>query len=223
MKLKLSQLDEEIANLENSLCNDSDEFDNESDVQDEDDNRINNISRETIDDVMAVEKDNQGNIIRIISNLSTNDRIQPLPQHLLPVPMYSKKLNMNVKETHSVTDSKKRRISFEDEIHTKKPNQSNQNVKIFQNNYIPASRVGGTPFWCRVCQYQGQNLDEFEKHRLSDSHKQILEIERKASYCKLCRKQFTSPDQLKEHIHGNAHYERLQNMKEKTKKQQIFS
>ena len=71
------------------------------------------------------------------------------------------------------------------------------------------------PFYCRVCQVQYSNADEFFQHKQTQFHEAAVAMERKATFCKLCRKQLTSPEQMKEHLASKPHRMRLQKMKEK--------
>mmetsp|Transcript_9787 Transcript_9787/g.17243 ORF Transcript_9787/g.17243 Transcript_9787/m.17243 type:complete len:216 (+) Transcript_9787:603-1250(+) len=73
--------------------------------------------------------------------------------------------------------------------------------------YEPAAK---RPNFCRACQVQFDTPEDLFGHRLTDEHKDAVEMERKASYCHVCRKQFTSANQLREHIEGRVHKEALQ-------------
>jgi hypothetical protein len=76
------------------------------------------------------------------------------------------------------------------------------------------------PFYCRACQKQYANSEEFFAHKETDFHLAAVSMERKASYCKLCKKQLTSPTQLKEHLSSRPHKERLHYVQ--SKQQQGF-
>jgi hypothetical protein len=93
-------------------------------------------------------------------------------------------------------------------------------VLEFLLNYEPSSS-SKKPLWCRICRFQGDSLEEFNDHKLSDSHTMASEKERELSYCKLCRKQFTSPDQLKGHLIGKGHKETLDRFRRNHKQQNM--
>lgn len=81
-------------------------------------------------------------------------------------------------------------------------------VKELLQDYKPSSNER-RPFWCRICMFQGKDVDDLAQHRDTELHKLAFEKERKLSYCKLCRKQFTSPDQLRKHVQGKPHKDKL--------------
>ena len=85
-----------------------------------------------------------------------------------------------------------------------------QTIMEMLTNYEPTS-AQHKPFWCRICRFQGINLEEYEVHIESELHREARQIERELSTCKLCNKEFTSPDQLREHKAGRAHKEKLEN------------
>ena len=206
--VKLSDIDEKIAALEREI----DEEDDQSIDSDCDDNG----EQDNIEEGLLVEKDSDGNVVRMLSVLN-DDRIEPLPKRMLPVALYSKRVDINGKK--NISETKKRVVQFkDDESQSKKPASSKiYSVQAYKDNYEPASMVGA-PFWCRVCQWLGQDLNDFKSHSICVDHLSKLEIERKASSCKLCRKQFTSPLQLKEHLHGAAHKAKLQSFSSRTNK-----
>ena len=81
-------------------------------------------------------------------------------------------------------------------------------VRELLQDYKPSSNER-RPFWCRICMFQGKDVDDLSQHRNTELHKLASEKERKLSYCKLCRKQFTSPDQLRKHVQGKPHKDKL--------------
>jgi len=88
-------------------------------------------------------------------------------------------------------------------------------------NYT-ATSADRRPFWCRICQYQGTDLDDLNTHRQSALHTLAVKRERKLSYCRICKKQFTSPAQLTEHEKGKLHIERLESLKSRNKDKFIW-
>lgn len=133
-----------------------------------------------------------------VLSLSTleKDRIESLPSHLLP-------------------SNKKRSLKIDAKTEKKVPKKEKVDsglesaVKEVLNGYVARSSER-LPFYCRVCQKQYNNEQEFFGHKQTDFHKTAVEMERKASFCKLCKKQLTSPEQLKEHLNSRPHKERLE-------------
>ena len=76
-----------------------------------------------------------------------------------------------------------------------------------------ATSADRRPFWCRICQYQGNNIDDLNSHRNTKLHVMAVQRERKLSFCRICKKQFTSPAQLIEHKKGKLHIEKFQLIK----------
>mmetsp|Transcript_24643 Transcript_24643/g.28087 ORF Transcript_24643/g.28087 Transcript_24643/m.28087 type:complete len:165 (+) Transcript_24643:111-605(+) len=89
-------------------------------------------------------------------------------------------------------------------------------VKEVSNNYIPVSQKERRLFYCRVCDKQHSNLEDYKAHFTADAHQRAQLIERKASFCNSCQKQLTSPQQLEDHLKSKPHYERLENIKNRT-------
>lgn len=183
---------------------------------------------EESEDGLMYERDAAGNIVRIISTLAKEASIQPLPTSLLPAKRC--KFATNV-ETSSA--NKRRKISFADDRPNISGNKVNsqgsvggqhgflRTVKEAMESYVPAS-LEKRPFYCRVCVFQGNNLEEFEAHRASDAHKDAASKENKICFCKLCRKSFTSPAQLSEHLQGKTHKERLEQVKSANQSRRNF-
>jgi len=116
--------------------------------------------------------------------------IPALPVHLLPAPMSKKK---------------KQRIHPPPKA-SKAGAGTRTQVKELQATYEAHSHRS---MYCRVCKVEAPTKEALEAHWASDSHKELANIEMKASFCHLCKKQFTSPLQLKEHVKGKAHKERV--------------
>ena len=186
-------IDDEIKRLEAELANDSDSSseneDSESDSSSESDDDDSNEKPK-----VKVESSEPG--VVSLSSLE-KDRIESLPSHLLPA---ARKRSLK-------TDGK-----GEKEI-AKKPKQVDNGlasaVKEVLSGYVARSSER-LPFYCRFCQKQYSNENEFFEHKQTEFHKTAVEVERKASFCKLCRKQLTSPEQLKEHLTSRPHKERLE-------------
>lgn len=198
----LFSIEERIALLEKDL-------DDDESSSDESDDESNEIIQEDV----KIKVDKDGKVLKIVSSLD-NERIEPLPKEYLPRPMCSK-----TSTTSSNAAPLKRSIRFSDEPSTqqstsiKKSRGLESTVREMMQSYQPTSQ-DKKPFWCRVCRYQAENISDFDHHRNSDSHLQLVALERKASFCKLCRKQFTSPEQLKEHLVGKQHIEKIERIKQ---------
>mmetsp|Transcript_440 Transcript_440/g.1150 ORF Transcript_440/g.1150 Transcript_440/m.1150 type:complete len:216 (+) Transcript_440:72-719(+) len=65
------------------------------------------------------------------------------------------------------------------------------------------------PFACRLCNFRGADLDDFEAHRASQLHVVATRLYKEASFCGLCRVQCTSPLELRTHTVSKKHQERL--------------
>jgi hypothetical protein len=160
----------------------------------------------------------------------SDDRIAPLPKHLLPLPICKIGAGGSAnpaavgaakrkQDAAAVGGACRKRVMFAEP----EGNQGSRNqgapsrsgsglaatVQELIKSYVPSS-IEKRPLWCRCCQFQAQTETEFNAHRESERHCQNVALERRASTCKLCRKQFTSPEQLKEHVKGRAHKERLE-------------
>lgn len=211
----IAELEKKIKELEEKSDDSSDE---DSEGSDSDSN-----SEEEGDGLMY-ERDQDGNIVRIISTLVKEAPIQPLPAFFLPTKRCKFATNGDTNN-----NNKRRKISFADD-RSQQPNDKNSSatrhgflrtVKDVIDSYVPASHEK-KPFYCRVCVFQGQNLEEFEAHRNSDAHKEATSKESKICFCKLCRKKFTSPAQLSEHLQGKAHKERLEQVKSAAQSRKTF-
>jgi hypothetical protein len=132
---------------------------------------------------------------------AANERIKPLPRHLLPMPQKRDPIKNATRKTrnHGSQQNEARSGGIESA------------VRQILEGYVARSSER-LPFYCRVCAVQYSNEDELMSHRQTEFHVKACQIERKSSYCKLCRKQLTSPIQLKEHIRSAPHRERLEQL-----------
>lgn len=205
----LDDLEKQIEELQkNDAEEEEDSSSGESDSEDDGEGDDSDVDQE---DSLLYERDAAGNIIRIISSLAKEESIKPLPASYLPAK------RCNNLSTSSDKGNKRRKISFADERNGHSSSSGGQHgflrtVKEAIDSYVPASHEK-LPFHCRVCKFQGQNLEEFEAHRASEEHKVATSTENKICFCKLCRKKFTSPAQLSEHLKGKGHKERLEYVK----------
>ncbi len=161
------------------------------------------------------------------SRLVEEAAIPPLPSHLLPLPECKGKGGTATKKKRKTRKEKQAEEAAaaeeekeeEEEEETEGRSQQKQQpvprnsgleqtVSEMLQNYQPASQEK-RPFYCRICRYQGRNLDDLSTHKRTDLHRLAEEKERKVSFCRLCRKQFTSPEQLKGHLKGKPHQDLL--------------
>eukprot|EP01039_Chlorochromonas_danica_P004550 gene4551-4988_t len=202
-KAKILTLEEEIAKLEQEIGSDnsSDEEENS-----ENDDESEKESDDSGDGLLI----NQGGIL---TSLKPELKIQPLPKNLLPAASckFADKNKPHHQQQQNLFRPKK--LSIADAL-TQASVASGLEKTIAEQlrNYQPAS-LEKKPFYCRVCKYQGQSIEELTNHKESESHRKAVELERKLSFCSLCRKQFTSPDQLQGHLEGKAHKERLEKVR----------
>lgn len=182
---KLSILDEQIVALSEELSNKSDEDFTDVDV--------------------LIEEDERGEVVKICSLGNIDDRIEPLPEELLPKPSCSKPSLVKSSSKSSSSKPTKRVVKFSDE----KGIEDDFAVQARKalSNYVPAS-IEKKPFWCRFCRFEGLSIEDLENHRKSDAHEICCQLGEKMSFCKVCKKQFTSPHQLAEHKQGKWHKRR---------------
>lgn len=121
------------------------------------------------------------------------------------VESFSREMELKKKEM-------KKQKQIERELKNKNMAEMEEAAKKALGFYVPRSSEK-IPFFCRVCQYQGTSIEEFEKHRLSQTHEVATNVEKKMSFCRICRKQFTSINQLEEHLLGNGHKEKFASIK----------
>eukprot|EP01041_Mallomonas_annulata_P004891 gene4891-9757_t len=203
--IRILSIDEQIAALEGELNkSDDDDFseDNNSESNESKDGQI--ISHQEL--IKGNQYDNSTPPSVLVNTSLLNERIPPLPPTALPKPGCTKKSALS--KINDAYDRAGKRVKFSDPA---VENGLQKTVNELLRNYIPTS-CERKPFWCRICSFQGEALQDLENHRLSELHQLAERKERKISFCKLCRKQFTSPAQLKEHVKGKAHKERLDTM-----------
>lgn len=183
-RTKLKSLDEQIAELE---AKDDSESDSETEST--------GSSKAIIDeDGCIVEKDESGEVVRLVSTLA-NEKIQPLPKNKLP----SERCYFS--NSAAKTDSK---VTFQD---NSMDSGLSKAVKEVLKSYEPSSHEK-KPFWCRLCKHQAENMEKFEKHKMSKFHLTAERMERKMTFCKICKKQFNSLDQYNNHCKGKWHRQR---------------
>ena len=184
-------IDDEIKRLEAELAKESGSDSDSS--SDSDDDSSSSSSSESENKVVD---DSRNTGVLSLSALE-KDRIESLPSHLLPA---ARKRSLKV-DAKSEKGPKKKEKQVENGLASA--------VKEVLSGYVARSSER-LPFYCRFCQKQYTNEQEFFGHKQTEFHKTAVEVERKASYCKLCRKQLTSPEQLKEHLTSRPHKERLE-------------
>lgn len=209
-KVSLLSIDEQIALLQKSVksgdgSSSGSESESESDYDSEEDGYDSENS-----DACRFERDEDGNIVRIVSSIQDKERIAPLSAEFLP----AARCNTSNYVEGGTGKTRKRAIRFVDEGPT--PEQiaisgMEKTVREMLANYAPAS-LDKKPFFCRVCSHQAGSMEDLEAHKLTEFHAIAVKVERTRSFCKHCEKQFTSPDQLKGHMDGKAHKEKVANL-----------
>ena len=199
-------IDDAIARLEAELANDDGDSDDSSSVTSEPSNS--DVEHTKTDQVGSGKLPEPTKGMVCLSALK-DDRIESLPSQFLPaVP------KKGCSKKGAPAPNRKR---------TKQQQQQGQRcglakaVQEVLGGYVARSSEK-LPFYCRVCQKQYSNENEFFEHRTSEFHKTASEAERKASYCKLCRKQLTSPAQMNEHLASMPHKERLRRVSSSSSK-----
>ena len=179
-------LDERIALLEAELARES--SDSDSDGSDDDD------SDDESGDVRPKK------VARGVLASLVDDRIPPLPAHLLPqAPPKKRHFDGPPQRTKPGTpDAAFARAS---------PAQLQQAHRLV--DACAASEKVKRELYCRLCAFQGTDLADLERHRRSDLHMVATRVWRDRSYCKLCRVQTTSPNELAVHLTCKKHKERL--------------
>ena len=177
-------LDERIALLEAELARESSDSDSDSDdseASDSGDVRPKKVAR------------------GVLASL-VDDRIPPLPAHLLPqAPPKKRHFDGPPQRTKPGTpDAAFARAS---------PAQLQQAHRLV--DACAASEKVKRELYCRLCAFQGTDLADLERHRRSDLHMVATRVWRDRSYCKLCRVQTTSPNELAVHLTCKKHKERL--------------
>jgi uncharacterized small protein (DUF1192 family) len=178
-------LDERIALLEAELARESSDSDSDSSDDESDD--------ETGD--VRPKKVARGVLASLV-----DDRIPPLPAHLLPqAPPKKRHFDGPPQRTKPGTaDGAFARAS---------PAQLQQAHRLV--DACAASEKVKRELYCRLCAFQGSDLADLERHRRSDLHLLATRVWRDRSYCKLCRVQTTSPNELAVHLTCKKHKERL--------------
>ena len=177
-------LDERIALLEAELARESSDSDSDGSDDDSDD-----------DGDVRPKK-----IARGVHASLVDDRIPPLPAHLLPqAPPKKRHFDGPPQRTKPGTpDAAFARAS---------PAQLQQAHRLV--DACAASEKVKRELYCRLCAFQGTDLADLERHRRSDLHMVATRVWRDRSYCKLCRVQTTSPNELAVHLTCKKHKERL--------------
>jgi len=205
---RVVDIDDEIARLEAELAQDDGDSsslsssDSDHDAASSDNDSDNDSDDDNGDNTRKQKKRGGMEKEEGIVSLSTvkDDRIERLPEKCLPLPMTSKA---------ATKKSKKRKLEGGDKQAQNRNSGLEQAVREVLSGY-KARSAEKLPFYCRVCQKQYANKEEFFSHKELDFHKAAKEAERKATFCKLCRKQLTSPEQMKEHLRSKPHNVRLE-------------
>ena len=164
------------------------------------------LARESSDSDSSDESDDESGDVRpkkvargVLASL-VDDRIPPLPAHLLPqAPPKKRHFDGPPQRTKPGTpDAAFARAS---------PAQLQQAHRLV--DACAASEKVKRELYCRLCAFQGADLADLERHRRSDLHLLATRVWRDRSYCKLCRVQTTSPNELAVHLTCKKHKERL--------------
>ena len=154
-KVSLLSIDEQIALLQQSVKDDdgsSSGSESDSDNDSEEDGYDSDACR--------VERDEDGNIVRIVSSIQDKERIAPLSAEFLP----AARCNTSNYVEGGAGKTRKRSIRFVDEGPT--PEQvaisgMEKTVREMLANYAPAS-LDKKPFFCRVCSHQAESMEVAE-------------------------------------------------------------
>lgn len=204
-KVSLLSIDEQIALLQRNTEGSGDSSDSET-GSDEDDSEDYNSDYSQESGACMVERDDDGNVIRIVSSIQEKEKIQPLAAEFLP----AARCNTS-NSSEGPKSSRKRSIRFVDEAPTAEQvalSGMEKTVREMLAHYEPVSQ-DRKPFYCRVCSHQAASVEELEAHKSTEFHAVAVKVERTRSFCKHCEKQFTSPDQLKGHMEGKGHKEKV--------------
>ena len=175
-------LDERIALLEAELARES----SDSDSSDESDDETGDVRPKKV--------------ARGVLASLVDDRIPPLPAHLLP--------QAPPKKRHFDGPPPRTRPGTPDAAFARaSPAQLQQAHRLV--DACAASEKVKRELYCRLCAFQGTDLADLERHRRSDLHLLATRVWRDRSYCKLCRVQTTSPNELAVHLTCKKHKERL--------------
>lgn len=214
--VSLLSIDEQIALLQKKTSDSDNDSSDGSGRSDSDSNYFSDFDENEEDiDIRSggckVLRDKDGNIVKIISSLQEQERIEPLSAEFLPAARCNTSNATEPGEKSS--KSRKRAIRFVDEPTAEQVAISGmeKTVREMLAHYEPVSQ-DRRPFYCRVCSHQADSVEALEAHKLTDFHAVAVRLERSRSFCKHCEKQFTSPDQLRGHVEGKAHKERVARM-----------
>ena len=175
-------LDERIALLEAELARES----SDSDSSDESDDETGDVRPKKV--------------ARGVLASLVDDRIPPLPAHLLP--------QAPPKKRHFDGPPQRTRPGTPDAAFARaSPAQLQEAHRLV--DACAASEKVKRELYCRLCAFQGTDLADLERHRRSDLHLLATRVWRDRSYCKLCRVQTTSPNELAVHLTCKKHKERL--------------
>ena len=174
-------LDERIALLEAELARESSDSDSDGSDDETGDVKPKKVAR------------------GVLASL-VDDRIPPLPAHLLP--------QAPPKKRHFDGPPQRTRPGTPDAAFARaSPAQLQQAHRLV--DACAASEKVKRELYCRLCAFQGTDLADLERHRRSDLHMVATRVWRDRSYCKLCRVQTTSPNELAVHLTCKKHKERL--------------
>ena len=224
-RTQLSDIDKRIAELEAALEEDeasssdnsstsSSSDDDKSAVSDNDDNTAGSTSSSSCSS-SSRSSASVSAMPLILGNLNDDDRIVPLPAHLLPETYARAKKYARQKSgrghatlAHNVHNSsgggrgnpnKARDHSKRDKYFWRSARE--EAMKAYEPHHNKA-------LFCRLCRIDFVDADALFRHRGMQAHKDAAAMERKLTFCNLCKKQFTSVHQLSEHIKGKWHKQR---------------
>ena len=204
----INDIDDEIQRLERELQEDVDDDDDSENSEDE-------TSTSGGGNTKVDENDHYQTDAMILSISQSNQNlIEKLPSHCLPP--------LTLVSGGSKSSHKKRSRNVDDTNDTLHNHISGTGLKkavqeLIQN-YQGRTNTERKPFYCRYCQHQATDYNDFRHHQTETSHLQNVTLHNKASYCKLCSKQFNSPIQLHEHLQSKPHHDRLQYLQSKQQK-----
>lgn len=166
----------------------------------------NRVHESDNDDVNATTNIPQGGIICLSE--SANDRIDPLPQSVLPQNKRRKLKGIDVPDENEGRKQRKKHKASDVQEHAVSSGLRDA-VSDLLSDYVRPSSIDRPPYYCRICQHQSSTQDEFEAHKSTEFHAAAVREEKRRTYCKLCRKQLTSVVQMVEHLRSRPHRERM--------------
>uniref|UniRef100_A0AAV1U129 Zinc finger protein n=1 Tax=Peronospora matthiolae TaxID=2874970 RepID=A0AAV1U129_9STRA len=158
---------------------------------------------DSIDSDFSSDSDDNGKVKnKAVVNLSVyaSERIEALPEKLLPAARWSSKLPPGKKKTSGKTQ------------HEDDEQAAHEALKQLSDALTFPKKV---PFACKPCKFIGKDMDEFQAHRASKKHLERVKSEDSTLQCVLCAKSFTSQSQVDEHRAGKWHKQRAQQKKER--------